>query len=1164
MERVTDEVFQEKCWNIVSAYFKERTLVSHHLESFERFIGSSIQKIVEETQEIEFDFVKKVKAIHEEHGIITEHKNVKIKIKFGSLHISRPTRFGRDILPHPLTPHEIRIRNLTYESPIYVDVFVTEIEDDIQTVTQHDNVFIGKIPIMIKSKYCLLKNLTNDELASLKECQYDQGGYFIVNGSEKVLIPQEKIAVNTIFCFKNKDTKYKYKVECHSKLENSCRPPTNIWINLLSLDNVTVTNDSLKDGLSIGQRIVASLPFLTWDIPVIIVFKAFGFLKDEEILDFIIPGVSDLEVMELLNPSMEDARIIETESDALNYIGSKGTNPGDTKEKRVKYARDLLQKETLPHIGIEMKFNIKKCYFVGYMIRRLLMIALGRSKMDDRDHMGNKRIDQSGDLLSYLFRGLFKRFTKELELVSQKSCQENGTFNINSCINTNTITKGFVYSLGTGNWGDKATSSTHSVGVSQLLNRMTYLATLSHLRRLNAPMGREGKISRPRQIHNTLWGIVCPAESPEGESVGLVKNLSLLTTITLGTRNEIEERSGYIACGNNPSPILILLSESGTKILEETIPLNIKDHTLVFLNGSLIGTHNNPKRLVSILKRKRRNGDISQQASIVHTDNEIKIFTDNGRVCRPLLIVENNELTLKMEHLDPNYKWSDLLTSGIIEYIDSLESENIMIAMRPNDLDTQSVSYTHCEIHPSLMLGVCASIIPFPDHNQSPRNTYQSAMSKQALGIYSSNYNERMDSSSHVLYYPQKPLSGTKNMKHLNFNELPAGINAIVAIICYTGYNQEDSIILNKSSIDRGLFRSIFYRTYVEQETFDEKIETIKKERVNVTNYDKLDIDGIICPGIRVNENDVIIGKTKSLILDEENLKNKTTTKKDVSTLLRPSETGIIDKVIITTNEYGRKLSKVKVRSTRTPQVGDKFASRHGQKGTMGMMYSSEDMPFTKEGITPDIIINPHAVPSRMTIGHLIECLQSKVATLNGKIGDATPFNEKINVQNISNTLLQYGYQSRGTEILYNGFTGKKIESSIFIGPTFYQRLKHMVEDKVHARSRGPMESLTRQPTEGRARDGGLRIGEMERDCQIAHGACQFLRERLFEVSDPYYVKVCRDCGLIGISNSNLKSKVFECRICDKKNFHIVRIPYACKLLFQELESMGISTRIMI
>ncbi|GBG89761.1 hypothetical protein CBR_g49614 [Chara braunii] len=1046
---------------------------------------------------------------------------VTYKVEFGQIYLSKPMMTESDGETATLFPKESRLRNLTYAAPLYVDVSKTitqkvpDGEEEIESDVQH-KVFIGKVPIMLRSAYCSLYEQTDKELTQLGECPYDQGGYFVINGSEKVLIAQEKMSSNHVYVFqKRQPNKYTFVAEVRSMAENQNRPGSSMFVRMLG-------RSPAREGPS-GPTIKVTVPYIRQEVPIIVVFRALGFVADKDILEHICYDFNDTAMMELLRPSLEDAFVIQNQQVALDFIGKRGSTVGVTKEKRIKYAREILQKETLPHVGVGEFCETKKAYYFGYIIHRLLQCALGRRNEDDRDHYGNKRLDLAGPLLGGLFRQLFRKLTKDVRMYLQK-----------------------------------------------VLNRLTFASTLSHLRRLNSPIGREGKLAKPRQLHNSHWGMICPAETPEGQACGLVKNLALMACISVGSA---------------AAPILEFLEEWTTENLEEISPAVIPNATKIFVNGCWVGIHRDPELLVRTLRQLRRQVDVPTEVGVVRDIllKELRLYTDYGRCSRPLFIVDKQQLLIKKTHVRAlqqremtDFGWNELVSKGFIEYVDTEEEETTMISMtiadvvnaRKNPQQAYSV-YTHCEIHPSLILGICGSIIPFPDHNQSPRNTYQSAMGKQAMGIYVTNYQLRMDTLAYVLYYPQKPLVTTRAMEHLHFRQLPAGQNAVVAISCYSGYNQEDSVIMNQSSIDRGFFRSIFFRSYRDEE---KKQGTLVKEEFERPNrettsgmrhgsYDKLDDDGLAQPGSRVSGEDVIIGKTAPLP-DDPNGNAMRFTKKDNSTSLRHSESGMVDQVLLTTNDQGLRFVKIRVRSIRIPQIGDKFSSRHGQKGTVGMTYTQEDMPWTCEGITPDIIVNPHAIPSRMTIGQLIECIMGKVAAHMGKEGDATPFTD-VTVDNISKALHKCQYQMRGFEVMYNGHTGRRLFAHIFLGPTYYQRLKHMVDDKIHSRGRGPVQILTRQPAEGRSRDGGLRFGEMERDCMIAHGAAHFLKERLFDQSDAYRVHVCELCGLLAISN--LKKNTFECRGCKNKTEIVqVHMPYACKLLFQELMSMAIAPRMLV
>nr|BDS00040.1 DNA-dependent RNA polymerase II second largest subunit [Mycoleptodonoides aitchisonii] len=1165
-----EEITQEDCWTVISSFFDQKGLVRQQLDSFDEFVQNTMQELVDENADLILDQA-------DQHTGHESDVTRRYEIKFGQIYLSRPTVTEADGSVVPVFPQEARLRNLTYSAPLYIEMKKRVLvgREDPDSVTgdtlweaEHDEnpedtrkVWIGKVtilsqvPIMLRSTFCILRGLQDDDLYDLNECPYDSGGYFIINGSEKVLIAQERMATNHVYVFaKAQPSPISFLAEIRSAVEKGGKTISQFQVKLYH------RNQERSVG-TLGNVMKATIPYIKVDIPIWVVFRALGVISDRDILEHICYDMQDNQMLEMLKPCIDEGFVIQD------------------RERRLRYAQEILQKEMLPHVSMAEGSESKKAYFFGYMIHRLLLAALERRDLDDRDHFGKKRLDLAGPLLANLFRMLFRKLTKDVYRYLQKCVETHKEFNLSLAVKHNTITNGLKYSLATGNWGDQKKSMASKAGVSQVLNRYTYASTLSHLRRCNTPLGREGKIAKPRQLHNTHWGMVCPAETPEGQACGLVKNLSLMACISVGSLS---------------APVIEFLEEWGLESLEENAHSSTPC-TKVFVNGVWMGVHRDPANLVKTIKKLRRKDDISPEVSVVRDirERELRLYTDAGRVCRPLFIVENQQLLLQKKHIENlvrgkeeqplalqepeeghfEYKWDNLIRDGVIELLDAEEEETVMICMTPEDLEnsrlqsagidphandgewdpaarlkapTRAHTWTHCEIHPSMILGVCASIIPFPDHNQSPRNTYQSAMGKQAMGIYLTNFLVRMDTMANILYYPQKPLATTRSMEYLRFRELPAGQNAVVAILCYSGYNQEDSVIMNQSSIDRGLFRSMYYRSYMdlEKKSGIQQLEEFEKPTRDTTlrmkhgTYDKLEDDGLIAPGTNVNGEDIIIGKTAPIPPDSEELGQRTRlhSRRDVSTPLKSTEQGIIDQVLITTNAEGQKFVKIRVRSTRVPQIGDKFASRHGQKGTIGITYRQEDMPFTAEGITPDIIINPHAIPSRMTIGHLVECLLSKVATLIGNEGDATPFTD-LTVESVSQFLRQKGYQSRGLEVMYHGHTGRKLQAQVYLGPTYYQRLKHMVDDKIHSRARGPVQILTRQPVEGRSRDGGLRFGEMERDCMISHGVAAFLKERLFDASDAYRLH---------------KKQTFECRACKNKTAcSQLYIPYAAKLLFQ-------------
>ena len=814
------------------------------------------------------------------------------------------------------------------------------------------------------------------------------------------------------------------------------------------------------------------------------------------------------------------------------------------------------------------------------MTNKLLKAYFGEAEQDDRDSYVNKRIDLCGILLNNLFRNYFNKLVKDMQKqivreINNGSWQSTEDYNniinltnIYKIIKSTTIENGLKRALATGDFGIKHTNS-NKVGVAQVLSRLTYISSLSNLRRINTPIDKSGKLIPPRKLHNTTWGFLCPAETPEGQSVGVVKNLSYMTHITIPTES---------------SSLYQYISQHIKQIDENTYSQS-KEHlfnsTKVFINGCWYGITDEPIKLFKMLKEMKYKGIINIYTSIIfdYKKNEIRVCNDAGRLTRPIFKVKNNNILLTndiLKQLNSNkLKWNDLLLNlnideSIIEYIDPIEQNHSLIAMKPNNLyeNTKNLfKYTHCEIHPSTIFGILASCIPFPEHNQSPRNTYQCAMGKQAMGVYVTNYANRMDKTAYVLSYPGRPLVDTRIMNMIQLNNIPSGCMVVVAIMTHSGYNQEDSILFNKGSVDRGLFQASIFHTEKDEDKKihgDEEIrckpDPSKTKGIKFGNYNKINNKGVVNENTLVENRDVIIAKMIP-IKENKNDNTKVIKYEDQSRVFRTHEETFVDRNFMDRNGDGYNFCKVRLRNIRKPVIGDKFSSRHGQKGTIGNLIPEEDMPFTKDGLKPDIIINPHAIPSRMTIAQLKETLLGKVLLHLGLYGDGTSFGE-LDVKEICKELSKNNYESHGNEIMYDGLSGTQIETSIFMGPCFYQRLKHMVSDKQHSRSIGPMVNLTRQPAEGRSRDGGLRFGEMERDATISHGASNFTKERVYDASDKFSVFTCNMCGMIVSYNDNVH--IHECKTCKNTiNFSKVNIPYSCKLLFQELITMNIAPRII-
>jgi DNA-directed RNA polymerase subunit B len=1115
------EISKEDTHLLLNAFFKDKGLVRQHLDSFNEFIDRGLQEVIDEVGEIPIEVPESP-----------------YKVKLGQIWIIDPqTRITGpyatevDGTKHEINPLEARLRNLTYAAPVALEM--TPVIDGREQDTEL--VYIGNIPVMLKSKLCFLSQLSREELISCGEDPDDPGGYFVVNGSERVVVAMEDLAPNRIIV--DVDEKGATPVYQSKIFSTTVGFRARIELKIKS------------DG-----ALYVSMPGVPSEVPFVVLMRALGLESDKEIAEAI---SLDNEIQTALEASFEKAIGVDTAKDAILFIGNRVAH-GQVEEYRVQKAETAVDKNFLPHIGRTEQKRKDKALFLGEMACRAIEMQLGRRKQDDKDHFKNKRLRLAGPLLADLFRVAFRNLTRDIKYQLERIGVKGPIITVSAAVRPGIIAERFQHALATGNWGRGR------VGITQLLDRTNHISTLSHLRRLQSPLSRSQPNFEARDLHATHWGRLCPNETPEGSNCGLVKNLAL---------------SACISVGVNPEKMRQLLFASGvTPILEANDTLKLSG-TKVFVDGNTIGYCNSPDRLAQDFRERRRRGEVSTEVNIAYFSKaqgereEVYVNCDEGRVRRPLIIVENGVPKLQPEQIEKIatgvWSWEELVKNGIIEYLDAEEEENAYIALSPEEL---SRDHTHLEIATYTILGICASTIPYAEHNQSPRNSYQAAMAKQALGIYSTNFQQRVDSRSHILHYPQAPLAETALMDTMGYKLRPSGQNYVVAVLSFEGYNMEDALVFNKASIERGLGRSTFFRIY---EAECRQYLGGLKDKFTLPEagtrgyrgeqyYRLLEPDGIIGLESAVAGGDVLIGRISPPRFLEEykEFEVKGPSMRDTSVDMRPSETGVVDAIFITASGEGSKLVKVRVRDQRIPELGDKFASRHGQKGVIGLIVPQEDMPFTEDGIVPDLIINPHAIPSRMTVGQFIESIAGKVASARGRPTDGTPFSNE-GPDALRSAMIKLGFSSTGSEVFYSGVTGQKFVADIYVGVVHYQKLHHMVADKIHARARGQVQMLTRQPTEGRARGGGLRFGEMERDCLIGHGAAMLLRDRLLEESDKYTLYICETCG--HIAYYDMKQRKYVCKLCeDKARISPVIVSYAFKLLLQELMSLCISPRLTL
>lgn len=1169
-------------WDLIDTYFRDTPNYKskHQLSSYDEFVYSNrgIRSIIE-------DDGKPLLLYKEPLDANSTRFNYEIQIYFGrrlddqdnvtgtiqdNLFLSSPTMYNRETKQFEyLYPNNARLNGLTYASSVYCNIcIVYKITQGNRRVTRFfEKVNLGKIPIMVHSSSCLLNGLDPVKLRDLGECAYDPGGYFIINGKEKVILSQETKVNDIMYIYKGYEENVKLQAIIKSVSTQGFQSSRTNEIKL-----IRQSINPLKDPTNIQTRLVVRILDINIPIPLFVLLRALSDQTDKHLFDKIIyPTDTSLlrqSMFDLLKFSHKEAKAFQSRYQAYQYLAMF------TKGKDVINIVDIFQNNLLPNYGADTS---QKVDVLCYTVRKLLLTYLGVLKHVDRDSYQYKRVDTSGSLLLELYRELWNKFKKQLSLKIDKEYKftfDKTEGQIETLINPSnmnamfdvsimdTLMKSFGSRFGTG--------ISARQGIVQDLNRNCMLGTLSHIRRLVTPLASGSKAVGPRKLHGSQWGFVCPTESPDGGNTGIINHLTIISDITL-TQSE--------------KPLLLALQDLDMISLQDSVSTDLS-YTKVFLNGKWIGLHKNPVELEEDLKLMKLNSFIHIHTSIRwnRKTDEIHLFSDRGRIIRPVFklyngtnrlletgqmvgtwneailgymaqkvkTIEDTNTYFQKDYLDLRKRdnFRDILktSSAVIEYIDSSESESTYIA---KDIYSMDPDHTHSEIHNSLILSPLALHVPFPDHSQYPRNVFSCQQTKQAVGIYSTQYNTRFDTFGHILNYPQKPLIASRFHKYIDIDKMPYGANAIVAIASYTGYNQEDSIILNQSSVDRGMFRSLYLRSYESNESDEKGTQTLfgnprfmKNTTQMKDDLSHIDDNGIVKENTFLTHEDVMVSKVTTV-----NRPDGVQTKHVTYDKLNYGASGYVDQVIVTENRDSTRKCRIRIRKEKIAGIGDKFATRTGQKGMCGMVLEQKDMPFTEQGIVPDIIINPHAFPSRMTMNYFLEMILGKVCCETGYHGDATPFQNRSPYDYMS-LLESVGYERHGEDVMYSGITGEQIKTSIFFGPCYYQRLKIMVADKMHSRSTGPLQSFIRQPAAGRANKGGLRIGEMERDSIIGYGASYFLRESGMERSDKFQIQVDQMNGLIDYSGS-IDTKVK------------VPLPYSMKMLLQELQTMSIAPRLV-
>lgn len=1273
-----DTLSKTEARDAVRSMIRHEGLIKHHIDSYDKFITHHVPHI-----------------INENSTIVLECLNMRHIVRFQGVYIKKPTIHEDDGCIRDISPQECIMRKQTYAASLYADVL--HIEERLKTDgsteptdpskhewiptrrTMNNNVLICKIPAMVRSIMCH----TADEPDIMDpNAPNEYGGNFIINGSEKVLVPQEKLRINRTFVFKSNKVKYTMMAEVRSCHEDKIRSTSTLTVHMTNTKGI--------------KRFWVYIPYINKPtpkpIPLFAVLRMLGFRTREEAARCIVSAgrlsgrkplpkntefttpdmrrllywirtVLDNEVWCNSSKTQTDGKVSAADDDnsghfagkylpdfthmtyteIVEWVGCVGTQKV-TKEDRFKYVHHLMSNEFLPHIGVRNTPDVmvrKRRYF-AYVVYRLSVCGIEppMREKDDKDHYGNKQIETSGILMSLCFRQNWRTFLRKLLNSIRKEVRMGKTIRLGALVSPKIITDNFKFALATGKWGTKKGGSTQT-GISQPMKRMCNMTWLAHMRKLNVPLNRDGKNPKPRMLRYSHWGIACPATTPEGQPCGLIKALSLGVRVTTGVRSDV--MANVIFSSLDPSEFWFFpgsmydfdngnvvgdrkiigdFSEDSTNIWEltpcellddtllktmETLDDDIFDHVssndatsgtsqnnecaTLMINGIPMAIVKHPAQVAEMIRNMRRFFQVPPETSVVYDKQlgELYVSCDAGGTRRPVYIIRKGETFTDMvarvrkvlETHGPNSveAWRQLLIQGCVEYVDKHEEENSMLVWtNPQKPPPSDEDWTHCEIHPLIIYSESASIIPFFNSDPAPRTTYQTAMGQAAVGVPNKEQYNR--TSSHTLFYPSRPLVSSFMEEAMGLDQLPAGQNIVIAILS-NGYNQEDSLVFNQAAIDMGLFRTFYMRTYsadvqktigVDAEKFSRPDEFCTG--LKAANYEKIQDNGFPLVGEKLCDGDIVIGKQMYINNISSNDKNATIARDQSVTIKRFDKESVVRSVTISSTCNERKQGCVHLRSVRIPREGDKFASRHAQKGVIGKIIKDEDMPFSVvTGMRPSVLMNPLALPSRMTVGHLVEMLVGKAAAMQGVFGDGTAF-EDIPIDDFGKVLESFGFSGTGKEPLVDGVTGKLMEANVYTGPIFYQRLRQMVDDKYHARSRGQRQVTTRQATEGRAREGGLRLGEMERDCIAANGATQITKDRFLDQSDDYITVVCSYCGLIAeparsITSKRKKSMVRAdnpyCRRCKSKDgVYKVRMAYNMKLLIQESMGMGVAMRLRV